>query len=753
MGTGPEGEEEDPPVLPQTWAPILHGMLRACWRTQCLAVSPAGARHLHHGAPALKNRGFGQVRRRTKLEKEQRERAAKQAYREELRKDPDYDDPEHPGQKLPQPPRSRLRRPNQQPGKRLERFQLKDIDPATRQTDEGKVKVELPRLSPADQEFLEWVKDHGGKYRCVMPVRRGGQDHRRGRRGLLATTNIDAGKTVAYVPVELVFGTRYLDWPTETRGATFRQQLPWGKTKRREWRVHVEVMKGARKIDDRDMNKLCVALILVHERHVAGEQSLWKPWLDLLPTLVPNFATLAPAHRLHLEGTSVGREVKRLTALMAECLKVVLLLNTHHPETFPPSVFTPEAMIWAFSVLSSREFLAGMAPLFDMVNHPDLPAAETQVGGPNVKPILYTRKDAKEREIRKTGTQDPAQMPTEKDEEELLGLQLVTTRKIAPGEELFMSYGPLPNADLFAQYGFLLRNNPHDSYRLTVKATLPSLDSLKMFWQLGHDPVTMDTWTPTLSDQIGRVEWTFTIPTTDGVALPTGLLPVMRVLEIAEERKGRALKEEDKEDDGRPGRALQPEREMKAYARARKALYKARWAHPTSIAHDAKMLNDAKADSTLKNIVYLRLQEKVVLHQLMSLLTQQQRAFALSRGLHFEEPNDPGPQSVLGKHARVQPEVQALVDRAVEKTLQEKFCFRQLHKAPPESEADRKARIDKLSSQKRQTEAARKKIKDGENVVEEGQEEELGEDTEAERRKRVLAIARARAAGLNIRKR
>ena len=76
--------------------------------------------------------------------------------------------------------------------------------------DETKIpgKIELPPLGEAYHEFLKWFLELGGKARHVIPFRRGGSDHRRGRRGLLATQSIAEGKTIIYVPVQLFFGTK-----------------------------------------------------------------------------------------------------------------------------------------------------------------------------------------------------------------------------------------------------------------------------------------------------------------------------------------------------------------------------------------------------------------------------------------------------------------------------------------------------------------------------------------------------------------
>ena len=41
--------------------------------------------------------------------------------------------------------------------------------------------------------------------------------------------------------------------------------------------------------------------------------------------------------------------------------------------------------------------------------------------------------------------------------------EMLTTAEIAPGQEIFLSYGKLSNTDLLHRFGFVLENNPHGS--------------------------------------------------------------------------------------------------------------------------------------------------------------------------------------------------------------------------------------------------------------------------------------------------
>jgi hypothetical protein len=47
---------------------------------------------------------------------------------------------------------------------------------------------------------------------------------------------------------------------------------------------------------------------------------------------------------------------------------------------------------------------------------------------------------------------------------------LCTCRHCAEGEQVFLSYGPLPNLKLLLFYGFALRDNPQDLVSFTLQA-------------------------------------------------------------------------------------------------------------------------------------------------------------------------------------------------------------------------------------------------------------------------------------------
>ena len=48
-------------------------------------------------------------------------------------------------------------------------------------------------------------------------------------------------------------------------------------------------------------------------------------------------------------------------------------------------------------------------------------------------------------------------------------LELRVSRPCAAGEQLYLSYGPLPNLALLLFYGFALPDNPHEAVSLTLE--------------------------------------------------------------------------------------------------------------------------------------------------------------------------------------------------------------------------------------------------------------------------------------------
>lgn len=159
-----------------------------------------------------------------------------------------------------------------------------------------------------------------------------------------------------------------------------------------------------------------------------------------------------------------------------------------------------------------------MVPLVDFLNAPDVPAAEQSVGGANVRALLYTAGDHRASQGARAGAQGLIEDigvtgDDEENDEEVIGVQVLATRPIAPGEELLMDYGPLTNSQMLAKYGFFCRGNPHDHYTLRFRERLPSLSALDFFMKMGKDPITKDSWVPKLLAEPGEYTHATRFPT------------------------------------------------------------------------------------------------------------------------------------------------------------------------------------------------------------------------------------------------
>lgn len=218
-----------------------------------------------------------------------------------------------------------------------------------------------------------------------------------------------------------------------------------------------------------DLNEyLAIACQLIHERFVLGDESSFKPYMDVLPLVDevnPTF-TWSDDDLAFLNGSPVIAATKSMQMKLRREYEALLggngALCDLYPETFPREHFTYENWEWAFTMLFSRairlrnmkqgETLA-MVPYADLINH---------------SPYSGAYLDARETGdwLFKTG------------EEEVV---LYADRGYRRMEQIYISYGPKSNADLLLLYGFALERNPFNSVDVTVsigkKMTVASEES------------------------------------------------------------------------------------------------------------------------------------------------------------------------------------------------------------------------------------------------------------------------------------
>ena len=102
------------------------------------------------------------------------------------------------------------------------------------------------------------------------------------------------------------------------------------------------------------------------------------------------------------------------------------LAGGHSMEDLRELHFAATAMVAGYSFTLGDEEIQGMVPFWDMFNHAP-----------------------------------PCDAHVRLNHDEKKGLQMITTRKVKKGEEVFNTYGPLRNAELLRRYGFVIPRNPH----------------------------------------------------------------------------------------------------------------------------------------------------------------------------------------------------------------------------------------------------------------------------------------------------
>jgi Rubisco LSMT substrate-binding/SET domain len=206
-----------------------------------------------------------------------------------------------------------------------------------------------------------------------------------------------------------------------------------------------------------DINEfLAIACQLIHERFVLGQNSFYKPYMDILPgvnEVNPTF-TWSDDDLRFLQGSPVVAATKSLQMKLQREYDALLGnpetgLIARFPTRFPAQHFTLENWIWAFCMLFSRairlrglqqgEALA-LVPYADLINH---------------SPFSQAYVDARE---------SGDWMFKDGDEEVIL----YADRGYRRMEQIYISYGPKSNAELLLLYGFAVERNPFNSVDVTV---------------------------------------------------------------------------------------------------------------------------------------------------------------------------------------------------------------------------------------------------------------------------------------------
>jgi len=324
-------------------------------------------------------------------------------------------------------------------------------------------------------------------------------------RGLLARRSINEGDELLKVPMDLCLTKK------SARKALGRDALEGG------------------------INEyLAIACQLIHERYVLGDESEYKPYLDVLPDIEevnPTF-TWSDEDLSFLDGSPVVPATRSLQAKLRREYDALLGDETtglcdRFPDRFPRDKFTYEAWEWAFTMLFSRairlrnlrtgEALA-MVPYADLINH---------------SPFSGAYVDARETGdwLFKTG------------EEEVI---LYADRGYRKMEQVYISYGPKSNAELLLLYGFALERNPYNSVDVTVSIKPRTREALEKLGSAA-DGIEED---PLADEKIAFLERSGTDDTVDfpcyADRYPVEMLEYLRLMQMTpEDTRGKPLSEFD----------------------------------------------------------------------------------------------------------------------------------------------------------------------------------------------------------------
>jgi SET domain-containing protein 6 len=240
-------------------------------------------------------------------------------------------------------------------------------------------------------------------------------------RGVVATRDIDEGEVVVCVPDDAVL-------TAETSAV----------------REDLEAFLGDDGCESPRLEKELLVIAVMCEL-CAGEKSSWFPYLSVvydgaraghsvLAWTDDEASTLhgTDAWRDAYENDDDGLDLPTMTETHWDNVVRLFfeqnpkLAGGHSMEDLQELHFAATAMVAGYSFTLGDEEIQGMVPFWDMFNHAP-----------------------------------PCDAHVRLNHDEKKGLQMITTRKVKKGEEVFNTYGPLRNAELLRRYGFVVARNPH----------------------------------------------------------------------------------------------------------------------------------------------------------------------------------------------------------------------------------------------------------------------------------------------------
>ncbi|GJP54407.1 hypothetical protein CLOM_g13497 [Closterium sp. NIES-68] len=268
-------------------------------------------------------------------------------------------------------------------------------------------------------------------------------------RGLVAEGDMEAGDTLCRIPMSLaLWSNTSQEGDSEAAGGrggavgdaegakggkgggSMRERMRELRQRVLQGKAAAAGIGGAEKKRGWDV----VALRILEEK-AKGDASPWAPYIRSLPPSVPLPIFLPPEEEGEVQWASTLEQVKRMNEEIRETY------HKHHDSTHPNLSF--DEYKWAVSMVHSRAFTLPvkpggkfeqfvMMPFMDAINH-----------------HYNNHMDWMARPVSSEGV-----------------LEIRLKRPAKKGEQLFTSFGPRSNENLFLYYGFILDNNPFDSLSL-----------------------------------------------------------------------------------------------------------------------------------------------------------------------------------------------------------------------------------------------------------------------------------------------
>lgn len=222
---------------------------------------------------------------------------------------------------------------------------------------------------------------------------------------------------------------------------------------------------GAQKFTNKLSIQTLLALYVLHREHRSAGADVYVrtiPAEFTQPFFCSKAELMVLPEALFQRVHEQNEEVRKTMALLTEALADACCTCCN--AAFLPGIFTAARFKWAYFAVNSRSVFvdpAVMKRFNDTTTTPNLSAMLRDKPNTALAPFLdllnhSDRIDAQQPEI--TGS-TPATMR--------YALRTQHTRR--PYEQLFISYGPLDNARLLLEYGFVLRANRHDCVRITLE--------------------------------------------------------------------------------------------------------------------------------------------------------------------------------------------------------------------------------------------------------------------------------------------